>query len=142
MKFGEKVKQLRMEKGWTQDELARKLGKSKRTVVGYENGETYPRKREVYSVLAELFDVDVNYLLTENEEFISEAGALYGKRGQLQAEELLEQAAALFAGGALSPDDELAFVNEIQQLYLDSKKQARKFTPRKYRKDGEDGDRS
>lgn len=142
MKFGDKVKKLRMEKGWTQDELAKKLGKSKRTVVGYENGETYPRRREVYSQLAELFDVDMNYLLTENEEFIAEAESLYGRRGRMQAAELLEQAAALFAGGTLSDSDELAFVNEIQQLYLDSKKQARKFTPYKYRKDGEDGGRS
>ena len=80
------------------------------------------------------------HLLTENEEFISGAGELYGKRGQMQAAELLEQAAALFAGGSLSEDDELAFVNEIQQLYLDSKKRAKKFTPMKYRKNG-DGDR-
>lgn len=140
MKFGDKVKLLRTQMGWTQDDLAKKLGKSKRTVVGYENGETYPRKREVYSVLAELFGVDVNYLLTENEEFNSQAGELYGKRGQMQAAELLEQAAALFAGGSISEDDELAFVNEIQQLYLDSKKRAKKFTPMNYRKNG-DGDR-
>jgi len=139
MKFGEKVKLLRTQMGWTQDELAKKLGKSKRTVVGYENGETYPRRREVYSVMAELFSVDVNYLLTENEEFITGAGELYGKRGRMQAAELLEQAAALFAGGELSADDELAFVNEIQQLYLDSKKKARKFTPKQYLSQEDEG---
>ena len=140
MNFGEKVRQLRTSMGWTQDELAKKLGKSKRTIVGYENGETYPRKREVYTQLAELFDVDTNYLLTENEEFITEASELYGRRGQLQAAALLEQAAALFAGGSLSEDDELAFVNEIQQLYLDSKKKARKFAPQRRRKAGDDAD--
>ena len=48
----------------------------------------------------------------------------------------MEQAAALFAGGELSDDDKLAFLHEMQQLYLDSKDRAReKFTPKKYRDD-------
>lgn len=122
MKFGDKVKLLRTRKGWTQDELAEKLNKSKRTVVGYENSETYPRDRRVYAALAALFEVDVNYLLTESDE---------GSGPSMGAEEILMHAAALFAGGTLSPDDELAFVNEIQQLYLDSKSKSRRFAPRR-----------
>ena len=48
----------------------------------------------------------------------------------------LGQAAAVFAGGELSDEDRLAFMTEIQQLYLESKDiAAKKFTPKKYRKD-------
>lgn len=46
-----------------------------------------------------MLNVDVNYLLTENEEFITEATEKYGSRGAAQAQEILEQAKALFAGG-------------------------------------------
>lgn len=135
MKFGEKLRELRTQKGWTQDQLAEKLHKSKFTIVKYENGSTYPRKREVYAQLAELFDVDVNYLLTENEEFLMEVGSKYGRRGQTQAEAILEQTRELFAGGSLSEKDEIAFLTEIQQIFLESKEIAReKFTPKKYRK--------
>jgi len=138
MKFGEKVKDLRMQKKMTQEELAKAVGISHRTVFAYENGETYPRRREVYKKLADFFGVDVNYLLTEDEEFITEASEKYGRRGAMQAQELLEQASAMFAGGELSEDDQLAFVHEIQQLYLDSKERAKKkFTPKKHRKAGE-----
>ena len=134
MKFGEKVRKLRNEKGWTQEELARKLGVTSRTVFTYENG-TYPRYQKTYEQLAALFEVPVDYLRTESEEFITEATALYGRRGQAQAKAILDQTQQLFAGGELSEEDEIAFLRDIQTLYLDSKERAKKFTPRKYLKD-------
>lgn len=45
---------------------------------------------------------------------------------------ILEQTAQLFAGGSLSDEDELAFITEMQRLYLDSKERAKKYTPKKY----------
>ena len=134
MKFGEKVRKLRNEKGWTQEELARKLGVTSRTVFTYENG-TYPRYQKTYEQLAALFEVPVDYLRTESEEFITAATALYGRRGQAQAKAILDQTQQLFAGGELSEEDEIAFLRDIQTLYLDSKERAKKFTPRKYLKD-------
>jgi len=134
MKFGEKVRKLRNEKGWTQEELARKLGVTSRTVFTYENG-TYPRYQKTYEQLAALFEVPVDYLRTESEEFITEVTALYGRRGQAQAKAILDQTQQLFAGGELSEEDEIAFLRDIQTLYLDSKERAKKFTPRKYLKD-------
>jgi len=136
MNFGEKVRDLRTQKKMTQQELANALGLSLRTVVNYEIGDIYPKKREIYFKMADMFGVDVNYLLTENEEFLLEATAKYGLRGRVQAEDILAQVSALFAGGELSEDERLAFVHEIQELYFDSKERAReKFTPKKYRKD-------
>ena len=136
MKFGDKVKDLRKQNNMKQEELAKALGVSTRTIVNYEQGKLYPRKRERYTQLAEIFGVEVNYLLTEDEEFISEAGELYGRRGQMQARDILERTSALFAGGDLSDVDQLAFIHEIQKLYFDSKERAKeKFTPKKYKKD-------
>lgn len=134
MNFGEKVKQLRAEKGWSQAELGKKIGKSTRTIASYECGTSYPRKREVYIQLSELFGVNVNYLMTEEDEFMAEVGEKYGHRGQVQAETILNQTRELFAGGTLSEHDEIAFLTEMQQIFLDSKKIAReKFTPKRYK---------
>lgn len=134
MNFGEKIKQLRAEKGWSQAELGKKIGKSTRTIASYECGTSYPRKREVYTQLAELFDVDSNYLITEEDEFITEANEQYGCRSQLQAETILKQTRKLFAGGTLTEHDKIAFLTEMQQIFLDSKKTAgEKFTPKKYK---------
>ena len=134
MTFGEKIKALRKEKGWSQDDLAKQLGMNKRAISCYEKGTSYPRTMERYQKLAELFGVEVNYLRTENEVFMEEVGAQYGRRGILQAKDILEQTAQLFAGGSLSDEDQLAFMTEMQQLYLDSKQRAKKYTPKKYLK--------
>ena len=74
--------------------------------------------------------------MSEEESFITEASEQYGSRGAKQAQMILEQTAAMFAGGDLSDEDQIEFLNEIQTLYLDSKKRAKKFTPKKYRSAG------
>lgn len=135
MKFGDKVKEQRTRRGMTQDELAKELGISKRTVCYYEEGKTHPHNRTVYDRLADLFEVDVNYFLTEDEEFLTEAAEKYGRRGRSRAQAVLDQASALFAGGELSDEDKLAFIHEIQGLYFDSKERAsKKFSRKKPRK--------
>lgn len=135
MKFGEKVKKLRKEMKLSQGELAEKIGVSARSVAAYEAGTSYPRYKETYEALAAALGVDVNYLRTEEEEFMEEVGQQYGTRGQRQATAILSEARQLFAGGDLSEEDKLAFVTELQQLFLDSKQRAKRFTPRKYLKD-------
>ena len=134
MKFGDKVKKQRTRRDMTQDALAKKIGVSKRTVCYYEEGKTYPQNRDIYVRLADIFGMDINYFLTEDEEFLTEAAEKYGRRGRSQAQAVLEQASALFAGGELSDEDKLAFLHEIQGLYFDSKERAKKFSPRKLRK--------
>lgn len=135
MKFGEKVKEQRKKAGLLQEDVAKGVGITKRTLANYEGGNSYPQDRNVYFNLAKFFNVDVNYFLTEDEEFLTAAAESYGKKGQDQAKMILEQAAALFAGGELTENDQLAFLHNMQELYLESKAIAReKFTPNKYRK--------
>lgn len=129
MKFGEKLKALRIEQGLTHKAVADALDVSSRLVQYYEAGTSYPAKREVYQKLADLFQVDRNYFLTEDEEFLAEVSIKYGRRGVNQTQAVLEQASVLFAGGGLSDEDKLAFLHEIQALYFDSKERAKKFTP-------------
>jgi transcriptional regulator with XRE-family HTH domain len=135
MKFGEKVRQARQNRGLTQAELAKAIGVSLRTVVGYENLETYPKKREVYGRLADVLGVDVNYLLTENEEFIRKAGEVHGRRGRQYAEQLVSEVRGLFAGGTMDDDDLDAVMRAITEAYWIAKEKNKKYTPRKYRKD-------
>ena len=135
MTFGDKVKELRNKADLSQTELANAVGVTRQTIMNYEKGISYPQDRSIYFKLAEQFSVDSNYLLTENEEFLTVAAEQFGKRGQAQADEILEQAAALFAGGELSDTDQIAFLNTMQSLYLEAKGIARdKFTPKKYKK--------
>ncbi|MDR1705158.1 MAG: helix-turn-helix domain-containing protein [Clostridiales bacterium] len=134
MKFGDKLREQRKKKGLTQKELGEAIGVTRATLNNYERGFSHPA-HSVYFKIAEYFGINVNYFLTEDEEFLTEAAEKYGRRGLAQAEVILEQAAAMFAGGELSEEDQIAFMHEMQGLFLDSKNRARdKFTPRKYKK--------
>ena len=132
MTFGEKVKNLRKTKNMNQTQLANAIGVSLRTVRGWEVEGRYPKQHDLYQKLADTLGCDVSYLMAKEESFITEATEQYGSRGTKQAQQILEQAAAMFAGGELSDEDKIAFMDEIQTLYLDSKKRAKKFTPKKY----------
>ena len=60
--FGSKVKELRLEKGLTQQQLANLLGVAVSAISSYESGSRYP-SYEVLISLARIFHVSTDYLL-------------------------------------------------------------------------------
>ena len=135
MKFGEKLKKLRTEKGLKQAEVAATVGVSRRTYISYEQEGRYPRKRDIYAKLADTLGCEVNYLMYEDEEFVTGVGEQYGIRGKRQAEELVAELSGMFAGGELSEKDMDAVMIALQKAYFDCKEDNKKYTPNKYRKD-------
>lgn len=128
MRFGEKVKLLRQTFGLSQSMLARQLGVSKRTVQSYEAGKSYPKQRQIYQQLAEIFATDINYLLMENED-ISEDKATDPAPEEEKLLSPEEEAALLFASiSRLFSDPSLAdskkdeLMQKIQMAYWDAKK--------------------
>lgn len=135
MTFGEKIRSLRKGKKMSQQELASMVGVSYRTIRSWEVEGRYPKQNILYQKLADALQCDVSYLMSENASFITEASEQFGNRGAKQAQQILEQAAAMFAGGSLSDEDKIAFMDDMQMLYLDSKRRAKKYTPKKYLKE-------
>lgn len=135
MTFGEKVKNERNRLGLNQDELAKKIGVTRRVISSYENDSSRPRGTERYKKLAEALGVNINYLLSEDEAFIADVEDNYGHRGAKQAKELLSEVTGLFAGGEMADEDMREMVDAIQEAYLIAKKNNKKYTPKKYRKD-------
>lgn len=62
MTFGERLKQVRKEKGITQAQLAQKIGVVKTTITGYERGNRQPDVQKIKE-LAKALDVTGDYLL-------------------------------------------------------------------------------
>ncbi|MCI6909712.1 MAG: helix-turn-helix transcriptional regulator [Eubacteriales bacterium] len=121
MTFGEKFRAEREKKGLTQQQTADGLGINRRMITRYENGISFPRTREAYKKIADFFETDVNYLLTEDEAFVMEASEQYGSRGMKQAKELIDGMSGLFAGGTLSEQDKDAVMKALQDIYWESK---------------------
>ncbi len=127
MRFGEKVKAARKELGLTQRDLADQIGVSLRTVQNYEIFNRYPKQREIYAKLSLALKVPVNYLLSEEEEFLDEAARTYGSRGQQQAAELVAAVNGLFAGGQMAEEDMDEMMKAIQEAYWIAKEKNRKY---------------
>ena len=83
--FGERLRELRKEKGLSQDEFAKMLGTSKQILSRYELGQRSPKIEQV-SKYAEKLKVSVDYLLSD-----SEAEAMYSEMcGELQGKPFYE----------------------------------------------------
>lgn len=65
MALGERIKTLRKEHGWSQTDLATRIGADAGQISRYENGKITP-SADVIIRLAETFDVSCDYLLLDN----------------------------------------------------------------------------
>lgn len=63
-----RLKQLRTEKGLTQEELGEQVGLANNTISRYETGSNEPTKFETWQKLADFFNVPVDYLLGISED--------------------------------------------------------------------------
>lgn len=63
MEMGQRIKQLRKEMGWTQAELASKLGLKDSAIAKYEKGRVENMKRDTIAKMAELFGCSPVYLM-------------------------------------------------------------------------------
>ncbi|GAA5040145.1 transcriptional regulator [Marivirga lumbricoides] len=64
--IGERITQLRKQKGWSQDELAKRIESSRVMIGKYERSDNSP-SIEVIVKLAKAFDVSVDFLLGEGQ---------------------------------------------------------------------------
>lgn len=65
MSLGERVKRLRMERGWSQAQLAQRLDVHPKQVSGWERGAHVP-STEVLIRIADVLGVSLDYLAFEN----------------------------------------------------------------------------
>ena len=91
MTFGEKIKDLRLDARLTQSEVAKAVGISTRAYQSYEQSGTLPKSRDVFVKLSELFNVTTDWLMSDEEHFILEAGERYGSKGAAQGKRLLSE---------------------------------------------------
>jgi len=135
MSFSEKLKELRKNSGLSQEELAEKIGVSRRSLIYYEQGKSYPSRPETITAIAEVFGVTTDELLGDGERFVVQAAAAGGVRAGKSAQEIIENMCALFAGGELSSEDEEEAMRIVSDAYWRSREKNRKYAPKKFSED-------
>ena len=131
MSFADKIKNFREKENLNQEEFAKMIGVSIRTLIHYESGERYPRDLEVYRNIARIMNCDYNYLLGENEDFLNEVYNVGGKKELEKAKALTEELTSLFAGGEISDEDKDIAFESITRAYWEAKKINKKYGKRK-----------
>jgi len=133
MLFGEKLRQLRLANGYTQEKIASELGITARAYQNYEAGRVYPKSSAVLGKAAAIFNVTADYLLSDEDRYIMDASARGGARAQKDVMALVTDIGGFFAGGEFSEEDKDKVMKTINDLYWKSKETNRKYTPVRYR---------
>ena len=155
MTFGENLKALRKARGLTQEEFAKQSGISRSAIGLYESGKREPKNFEMLETIADFFNVDMNTLLGTSAAPAPPAAqpptAPYHpeltKRDERDIEKRLqairddldsESGIALLGDHPLTEDEKeqllIPIWSGLETARLIAKK---KYTPKKYRKDGE-----
>lgn len=98
LQLGTNIKEYRLKKGYTQEQLAYELGVSSQTISRWENGTTYP-DIVMLPVIAQLFDISIDLLMgyakkcsvAEREAFFKEIRTLNTASKIQQHREMLQK---------------------------------------------------
>ena len=133
MLFGEKLRQLRLSNGYTQEKAAGELGVTVRAYQNYEACRVYPKSSVVLAKAAAVFNVTADYLLSDEDRYIMDASDRGGAKARREVAELVTDLGGFFAGGEFSDEDKDKVMRTINDLYWKAKETNKKYTPVKYR---------
>lgn len=134
MKFNERLKKYREEKGLTQAQLSELAGITTRQIQNYEGGKARPRL-DAAEKIAKALNITTDELLGNADMLVAQAAEKYGARGAKQAQQLTDELTGLFTGGDLAEEDMELMMKAIQDAYWIAKEKNKKFTQKKYRSD-------
>ena len=118
MNFSDKLKKLRNKSQLTQNEFANKIGVSLRTYKAYELGERRPRKHDIYLKIADIYDLDLNSLITDGEDLKTLS---HIENNDKDADVIIKEMLGLFSGGKLDLEDKKAVLDSLEEAYYIAK---------------------
>ncbi|GIO34383.1 transcriptional regulator [Paenibacillus albilobatus] len=144
--MGSRIKELRLQKGMTQDELAEKLGMNRANISNYERGQITNIPSDKLDIMADLFDTNVDYIMGRSDVREKEAGTKYfeltekdekdiAKKLEAMMNDLDSDSSLSFMGEPMDEEDrELLRISLENTLRMSREMAKKKFTPKKYRK--------
>lgn len=115
---GNRIKELRVKKGWSQDDLADKMGMTRANISNYERGINKNVPSETLKKFADKFGVSSDYLLGQSENS-DKPESEFLQRLELSEKDLLDQYTIVLDGKELTEDEArfvIAFLRTNRQL--------------------------
>jgi transcriptional regulator with XRE-family HTH domain len=116
--LSERIKELRMKKGWSQDDLADRMGMNRANISNYERGTNKNIPSDTLKKFADVFGVSSDYLLgkTENSD---QPESEFLKRLDIEDENTLNQFKLVLDGKELTQEETqiaIAFLRTTRQM--------------------------
>lgn len=112
MKYGNRIAELREQKGWTQEELATTIGISRAALSHYEKNRRKP-DFETLTQLADLFQVSIDYLIgrtNQSQHPIDPEVQQFTEQLELSDAEILEKFSLMIDGLKLTDEEARRFI--------------------------------
>lgn len=90
MLLGKRLRELRKEKGWTQEKLGDMVNVTKVSICCYESGTRIPTM-DTFLSLIKVFNIDPNYLLGYDKYIVSDSKEDYGMHASVEEIALLKE---------------------------------------------------
>lgn len=136
MTIGEQIKNLRLEKGYDQQDICTFLNIEQSTLSNYENDRRVP-KPDMISKMADFFGVTTDYILgrTTNIELTKKDKMEIDEYLNNFENELLSQTGLMFDGEPMTQESKEKLIAAMRIGAEMAKKEAKeKYTPKKFRK--------
>lgn len=134
MAIGDKIKNLRLEKGYDQQEICDFLNIEQSTLSNYENNRRTP-KLEMIAKIADFFGVTTDYLLDREVELTKKDNMEIDEYLNQFENELLSQTGLMFDGEPMTQESKEKLIAAMRIGAEMAKKEAKeKYTPKKFRK--------
>ena len=145
MEFKDRLKELRMKAGFSQEELAVKVGLKKAAINKYETGIVVNPKRSLIEKIASILDTTPAYLMGWDEKSedakrpvssLTESDMREVRREAEKIKDLLLAGTSLAFDGEIEDEDTLNKVMAALEsgMMLAKEEAKRKYTPKKFRK--------
>ncbi len=131
MVFKDRLKEKRIEAGFTQATLAEITGISARTIQNYELGNRAPANMEIVQRLADALETTAEDLIGSSERIVVEAHEKGGAKAARDIESLVSEVSGLFAGGELSEESMDGAMLALNRAYWIAKEKNKKYAPKK-----------
>lgn len=134
MAIGDKIKKLRFEKGYDQQDICDFLNIEQSTLSNYENNRRTP-KLEMIVKMADFFEVTTDYLLDREIELTKKDKIEIDEYLNQFENELLSQTGLMFDGEPMTQESKEKLIAAMRIGAEMAKKEAKeKYTPKKFRK--------
>lgn len=123
MEIGRRLAELRVKRGWTQEQVAEMLGIKRARYNSWENGIAKP-DIDFVDKLADLYKVTSDYILGRNVDSVAKATAPYwaSSRDIRDLKKLLQEGDIMFDGVPMDETDRQRVIDVLTGLFWDAKK--------------------